>query len=175
MLRQPAPPSSRRRRQTCRGEALPADDVEFYSVPRCPRGAWASPVLILPRCSVCPPRSRSAPIFAMATATRSSPRRAAAAEAPAPELTSLQFADSFSDTTVKLFEMDDKVLEELLADGGRRLIVAACHQATTPRQNHPAHNHPAVVWQPRHQGESERGGGAVHGNADLLAPSCRVV
>ena len=99
----------------------------------------------------------------------------AASAAEAPELTSLQFADSFSDTTVKLFEMDDKVLEELLADGGRRLIVAACHQATTPRQNHPAHNHPAVLWQPRHQGESERGGGAVHGNADLLAPSCRVV
>jgi len=37
-----------------------------------------------------------------------------------PEITSLQFADSFSDTSVKLFEMDDKVLEELLADGGRR-------------------------------------------------------
>ena len=41
-------------------------------------------------------------------------------EASEPEITSLQFADSFSDTSVKLFEMDDKVLEELLADGGRR-------------------------------------------------------
>ena len=100
---------------------------------------------------------------------------AAAAEAPAPELTSLQFADSFSDTTVKLFEMDDKMLEELLADGGRRLIVAALPPSHHPAPNHPAHIHPAVLWQPRHQGESERGGGAVHGNADLLASSCRVV
>ena len=41
-------------------------------------------------------------------------------EASEPEINSLQFADSFSDTSVKLFEMDDKVLEELLADGGRR-------------------------------------------------------
>lgn len=43
-------------------------------------------------------------------------------EASEPGVTSLQFADSFSDNPVKLFEMDDKVLEELLADGGSLAI-----------------------------------------------------
>ena len=60
-------------------------------------------------------------------------------------VTSLLFADSFTDTSVKLFEMDDKVLEELLADGGRRLILAALHQ-TTAR----ASTNFAVLWQSRH-------------------------
>ena len=42
-----------------------------------------------------------------------------------PRLTTLHFAESFTDTSVKLFEVDDTVLEELLADGGRRLSLAA--------------------------------------------------
>ena len=36
-----------------------------------------------------------------------------------PPLTTLHFAESFTDTSVKLFEVDDKILEELLAEGGR--------------------------------------------------------
>ena len=37
---------------------------------------------------------------------------------------SLQFADSFTDTHVKLFELDELVLQELLATGGRRVAAA---------------------------------------------------
>ena len=54
-------------------------------------------------------------------------------EASEPGITSLQFADSFSDNPVKLFEMDDKVLEELLADGGRRLDLSRPVTKPTPR------------------------------------------
>ena len=36
--------------------------------------------------------------------------------------TALQFAEAFTDTSVRLFEMDDKVLDELLADGGRCVL-----------------------------------------------------
>merc|ERR1740130_92951 len=39
-----------------------------------------------------------------------------------PRLTTLHFAESFTDTSVKLFEVDDTVLEELLADGGSLAI-----------------------------------------------------